>query len=134
MGKTALIVDDSKSARVVLRRMLETLGYSNIAECEDGSQAVDLAETGTIDLIFMDMDMPVMDGITACKEILLRMEQQAPDIIALTAHAFNEHRTECADAGMSHFIAKPIEKDAIRRAIQEVEHTIAQRQRDSCPA
>ena len=70
------------------------------------------------DVVFMDWNMPVMDGITATKKIRQKFENpEKPWIVAMTAHAMPDHQQTCYDAGMNDFVAKPIESNTIAKAL-----------------
>ena len=106
-----LIAEDNLVNQRVLQLFLETLGYiPTIAN--NGLEALEAMKTQTYDVIFMDMQMPKMDGITATKQIRQDCGQQ-PWIVALTANALPEDRQLCIDAGMNDFITKPIQIENI---------------------
>ena len=107
---------------MILEDLLQHEGAS-VEFVENGKQAVDkFTQFGRqqVDIILMDIQMPVMDGFTAARKIL----QQAADvpIIGVTAHALHEERDKCLDAGMLDHVTKPIDPDelvlAIRRCLQ----------------
>ncbi|MEM7656585.1 MAG: PAS domain S-box protein [Bacteroidota bacterium] len=115
-----LIVEDNAINQKVAARSLKKLGLE--AEVAgNGEEALDALELATYDLIFMDMQMPVMDGLTATREIRRRYpdDPRQPLIIAMTANAMAEDRQRCLDAGMNDYISKPIRLDDIRNALQE---------------
>lgn len=91
---------------------------------ENGQIAVDMvknAPSGTYDLIFMDMQMPVMDGCTAAEQIraLPREDTKGLPIIAMTANAFADDRQKTRDAGMNGHLAKPLDLDQLRRVLEK---------------
>ena len=89
---------------------LEKWGCS-VKSVENGFEALVALDGATFDVVLMDVSMPMMDGLEATKEIRareLRLGTHIP-IIALTAHAFEEDRKTCVDAGMDDFISKPID-------------------------
>eukprot|EP01022_Parablepharisma_sp_SALTPOND_P020374 TRINITY_DN36_c0_g2_i4.p1 TRINITY_DN36_c0_g2~~TRINITY_DN36_c0_g2_i4.p1 ORF type:complete len:782 (-),score=61.39 TRINITY_DN36_c0_g2_i4:5432-7777(-) len=110
-----LVVDDNELNRCVVKGMVKKLGF-NTTEADNGKAAIDkltelqaLNQDGTI-VVFMDVDMPVMDGIEATAEIRKANKSPQPQIIALTAFASEAERTKCLDAGMNGFISKPLTK------------------------
>ena len=109
-GVRILVVDDSRINRDVAERILAEEG-AQVALAENGRIAIDwlLAHPGAIDLVLMDVQMPVMDGIEATR-ILRSMAAFAElPIVALTAGAFSSHQDAARNAGMTHFIAKPFD-------------------------
>ena len=94
----------------LIMRMIEKAGHAVVA-VEDGAQAVDALFTSgeTFDLVLMDIQMPVMDGLQATREIRQRLNGQALPIIALTANAFPEEIERCFEAGMDVHLKKPID-------------------------
>lgn len=112
-----LLVEDNMINQIIAQTMLETLGYI-VTIANNGQEAVDLFKYHQHSIIFMDMQMPVMDGITATLEIL-KLDASVP-IIAMTANALNEDKKKCFDAGMKSFITKPIQLNDIAKAIIQV--------------
>jgi PAS domain S-box-containing protein len=109
-GIRILVVDDSGINRDVAEQILAEEG-ALVTLADNGRTAVDwlLAHPGEIDLVLMDVQMPVMDGIEATR-ILRSMPQFATlPIVALTAGAFSSHQEAARNAGMDHFIAKPFD-------------------------
>jgi CheY-like chemotaxis protein/HPt (histidine-containing phosphotransfer) domain-containing protein len=109
-GKRILVVDDGPSNRKLISLVLRRAGVE-ATMAEDGQRAVDLAGSGAFDLILMDMQMPVMDGYTATRQ--LRNRGLDIPIIALTAHAMREDQNKCLDAGCSGYLPKPIQQDLL---------------------
>ncbi|HEU0121781.1 MAG TPA: response regulator, partial [Bryobacteraceae bacterium] len=108
-----LVVEDNRTNQQVVRLLLERLGCE-VTVAGDGQQALQLCRLHSFDLIFMDMQMPVMDGLEATRNLLQLAAPtcQAP-IIALTANAMEEDRQRCLDAGMSDYVAKPVVRDEL---------------------
>jgi len=112
-----LVVEDTESNKFVIKVILNMLGH-NVHIADNGSEALTFLEENEdlIDLILMDVSMPVMDGITATK--LIRDKGFKTPIIALTAHALESDRVKCLEAGMDGFISKPVRRQDIFEAIQ----------------
>lgn len=108
-----LLVEDNSINQKLAKVMLKRLGYScDIAS--NGAEAItaidDMIKVGkAYDIVLMDLQMPIMDGFQATKEILKKFSNQSPIIVAMTANVFKEDREKCTNIGMSDFIAKPIE-------------------------
>ncbi len=114
-----LVVDDNEINLMLIIKILSKLGY----ECKkalNGQIAVDMVKTEHFDLIFMDMQMPVMDGTFASTEIRKHYRiYEYPVIIALTANALADGRDKCLEAGMQDFIAKPFKPTQIEEIIKK---------------
>ncbi|MDR0992917.1 MAG: response regulator [Ruminococcus sp.] len=108
IGKRILIVEDVEVNRMITAGMLEDTGCV-IDEAENGEIAVALARQNDYDLILMDMQMPIMDGLTATR-IIREFAPEIP-IIAMTANAFKEDAEACVEAGMNAHLAKPIDPE-----------------------
>ena len=102
-----LLVDDNHVNRNVGKEMLEILGYE-VEMAENGLEAVEAVRKNCYNIVLMDCEMPVMDGLQATRKI--RREQSAHiPIVAVTAHALDTQRTICSEAGMDDFITKPLQ-------------------------
>ncbi len=103
--KTILIVDDDLTNRLVLRALISEAGYKSI-EVENGEQAVHAVEQNHIDIILLDVMMPVMNGYEAAKIIKSRQKRFVP-IIFLTAMTDEDALAKCIEAGGDDFLTKP---------------------------
>ncbi|MDE3123752.1 MAG: response regulator [Paracoccaceae bacterium] len=103
--QTVLLVEDNGINRTMIRRMIERAGHA-VTEAGNGAEAVAAAAGQAFDVIFMDVSMPVMDGLQATREIRAAGGRQR--IIGLTAHVLPQQRSECLEAGMDEVEAKPI--------------------------
>lgn len=83
----------------------------------NGEQAVEAVENGSYELVFMDIQMPIMDGMEATAEIKKQHGDKSPTIIALTANAMDGDRERFLEAGMDDYIAKPISLDALKNFV-----------------
>lgn len=115
--KKLLVVEDEPIVRELVRGMLEGLGAS-VWTAEDGAVALRLATEQVFDLILMDVQMPVMDGLEATRRIRGLTNGSNVLILGLTANAFAEHKAQCYEAGMNDFITKPIRPDRLRAIVE----------------
>lgn len=109
-GRKLLLAEDNPINRRVLHKALSLEGYS-VESVENGREAVELFEQQDFDLVIMDMQMPVMDGLRATRIIREQENRQGrtnTPVIALTAHAVEEVRRRCLEAGMDEVLSKPI--------------------------
>jgi len=115
-----LIVDDAPTNRLVSQTMLGRLGVDTLT-AENGQQAVDQVMAGVmIDLVLMDVEMPVLNGLRATQIIRqweLDMHQPRLPIVALTASAYEADRQEALAAGMDDFIAKPVHMEQLQHVL-----------------
>lgn len=112
-----LLADDNNVNQMVALRMLERLGYrADIAS--NGKEAVDAVESIKYDLIFMDILMPEMDGLEACRIIKSNsLLKPAPIIIAMTANAMSGDQENYLKAGMDDYISKPVNLDELKNML-----------------
>ncbi len=118
-GKVLLVEDQPMNQKIV-SMMLQKLGYE-VEIADNGREAVDLVNGGgAFDLVLMDLQMPVMGGVEASKEIRRNfLLPKQPVIVALTGHALTGVREECRKAGMDRFMTKPVSLDDLRRCIKD---------------
>ena len=107
-----LLVEDDAINQEVACDLLRSQGFV-VDIAANGEEALARAETKAYDTILMDVQMPVMDGLTATRELRLRPSSVHTPILAMTASAFAEDKLACQEAGMDDFIAKPIRPDAL---------------------
>ncbi|MDH5545093.1 MAG: response regulator [Gammaproteobacteria bacterium] len=117
ISATVLLVEDNKVNQILIEKMLVRAGV-DVEIADNGRAAIDIATRKYFDLIIMDIKMPVMDGISATKE-LRRLGCVTP-IVALTANALIEDKNSCLKAGMNAYLTKPVEKDKFYMVIQEM--------------
>ena len=115
-----LLVDDQPLNHKIVTLFLQRLGYKDVSIANNGQEGVEQAKHGNFDIIFMDLQMPVMGGVEAAKEIrgnfLLKNQ---PAIIAMTGHALSGVKETCLEAGMNDFLTKPVSMDDFRRVIPQ---------------
>ena len=105
-----LVVDDVPVNLVVIEKMLDSLGYM-VESATNGREAVEAVRNGNYDMIFMDIQMPEMDGLEATRRIrALDVEQSSIPIVAITANTMESDRDACIETGMNDFLAKPFVK------------------------
>jgi PAS domain S-box-containing protein len=110
-ARILVVEDDPLNCEVALDQLAGVGLTADVAE--NGQIALDRARTTTYDLILMDMQMPVMDGLEASRHILALPGRSTVAIVAMTANAFAEDRSACLDAGMVDYLSKPVEPAAL---------------------
>jgi signal transduction histidine kinase len=115
-----LIAEDNQVNQLVITKILSRLGH-NYEVANNGEEAVDLATKNNFDLIFMDMQMPIMGGVQA--SILIReiADYKTIPIVAVTANVLEEDRNKCIDAGMEFFLAKPVSVKSVNEILSKIE-------------
>jgi signal transduction histidine kinase/DNA-binding NarL/FixJ family response regulator len=115
-----LLVEDNRVNQMVATRFLDRLGQE-VVVAGDGAQAVSIAREQSFDVILMDMQMPVMDGIEATRRIIADggLCSTTP-IIAMTANASDDDRRRCIEAGMAGFESKPVTMERLRNVIHSI--------------
>jgi signal transduction histidine kinase/ActR/RegA family two-component response regulator len=112
-GKRILLAEDEPINReIALMLLLEEVGL-NVDMAEDGREAVEKASSGSYAIILMDMQMPVLDGLDATRQIRQLPGHQATPILAMTANAFAENKDQCFNAGMDDFLTKPVKPEIL---------------------
>jgi CheY-like chemotaxis protein len=111
--KTVLIAEDNDSNYILMTYILKR-SYQFL-RAKNGKEAVDAVENGGIDLVLMDVKMPIMDGLEATATI----KEKHPElpVIALTANAFESDRNLAMEAGCNDFLSKPVSSEACLKAI-----------------
>jgi len=116
-GLKILVAEDNKVNQMVTMRMLQKMGCEADLAC-DGASAISCVEANAYDVVLMDAHMPVVDGLEATRRIRgMPGTRNAVPIVAVTASATNEDRARCLAAGMNDYLTKPIEIEALRRAL-----------------
>ncbi|HWX53010.1 MAG TPA: response regulator [Verrucomicrobiae bacterium] len=114
-----LVAEDNHVNQLLARRLLESMGHV-VTVVENGKMAVETLEQKPFDLVFMDIQMPELDGLEATAAIRARERQGSGHIpiIAMTAHAMTGDRGRCLLAGMDDYLAKPVSKQELARVIE----------------
>ena len=113
-----MIVDDMKMMRTAIRRYLNTLGYNNIIEAENGAEAVKKFHDNKVSFIFMDLVMPIMTGVEALKKI--RETDTEIPITMLTSVADQKTIDDCMMHGILDYILKPLNAESGPETIKKV--------------
>ncbi|MFN0078107.1 MAG: ATP-binding protein [Prosthecobacter sp.] len=114
-----LLVEDQPLNQKIAIMLLQRLGYAKMDVANNGVEAVSMvAQGGGYDIVFMDLQMPVMGGIEATRLIRANFQlKHQPAIIAMTGHALTGVKEECRECGMNAFLTKPVSLDDFRRVI-----------------
>ncbi len=116
MPLSILLAEDNVVNQKVATRLFAKFGYE-IDVANNGVEAIKSIEEGEYDLVFMDIQMPEMDGLEATRCIIERWGDDRPRIVALTANAMREDRENCFEAGMDEYLTKPFKPNELRDAI-----------------
>jgi PAS domain S-box-containing protein len=119
MGLYVLLVEDNLVNQLVAMKLLQAL-QARVIIAENGQQALEVLKTENVDVVLMDIQMPVMDGLTATKHIRAQQQFSNLPVIAMTAHAREEDKQQCFEVGMNLHIAKPVSIDNLGISILKV--------------
>ena len=116
LGAKILVVEDNELNQEVALGLLESEGFV-VEIANNGQEAVEMVSQYPYDIVLMDMQMPVMDGLTATREIRKLDQFKDLPILAMTANAMDQDKEKCAEAGMNDHVAKPIDPDELFNAL-----------------
>ena len=118
-GKSILLVDDNEINRLIATEVLEDFGVV-VEEACDGKEAVSKVSAGSYDVILMDIQMPVMDGVEATRTIIKDHPGHHAPIVAMTAHVMQDEIEGFYNAGMVGHVGKPIDTDELKKVLVSV--------------
>ncbi|CCQ10744.1 BarA sensory histidine kinase (= VarS = GacS) [Pseudoalteromonas luteoviolacea B = ATCC 29581] len=118
-----LVADDNDANLKLITTLLEEQ-VESIDKAHNGAQAISLCKSHKYDIIFMDIQMPITDGITACKTILDASLNEDTPIFAVTAHALTTEKEELLKIGFKGYLTKPIDEDMLKQTICDVSQTV----------
>ncbi len=129
-GMKALLAEDNELSQEIGKFLLEEVGFEVVDIAENGSRAVELfcqSEPGTYDFIFMDVQMPILDGLEATRQIRgsKRKDSRKVRILAMTANTYPEDIQSCLDAGMNGHLSKPLSMNRLQELLKETMETTA---------
>jgi two-component system, sensor histidine kinase RpfC len=117
---SVLVAEDNRINQQVIERMLRSAGHT-VTLVDDGGKALDALETDSFDIVLIDVNMPVMNGLDVVKlHRFATGEGEAPPFIALTADATEETRRECEEAGIAAYLTKPVDMEQLLLVINGV--------------
>jgi two-component system cell cycle response regulator DivK len=121
---TIIVADDRASSRELIRTMIESIGHE-VLEAENGAQVLDLLRRKAADLnaprlVLLDLQMPVMDGFTAVREMQANPQFADIPVIALTASAMTGDRERALNGGFTGYITKPVRLKDLRGEIERI--------------
>lgn len=117
--KSCLVVDDSKVIRKVARRILEELSFS-VEEAVDGQDALDACERNMPDVVLLDWNMPIMDGLEFMKTLRAQQHVEQPCIVFCTTENDMSHIRTAIEAGANEYIMKPFDREIIEAKFIQV--------------
>jgi len=115
-GASVLVVEDHEINQEVVKEILSQFGLE-VHIANNGQEAIEFLERMPVDLVLMDVQMPVMDGLTATRLIRQQKQFDRLPIIAMTAHAMPEDQKQCLDAGMNDYLTKPVDLKELSRVL-----------------
>ena len=114
-----LVVEDFEDNRFMMRRLLEMSGYE-VVEAVNGRQAIEMAESLRPDIILMDLSLPMLDGLTATRQIRQREGLGKVPIVAVSAHDSADFHAEALAAGCNEYVTKPIDFDQLVQLLNQL--------------
>jgi len=115
---TVLVAEDSRDTRIMLKRAFELKGY-HVFEAEDGQEALEIAQRQRPNLILMDLNMPVLDGLEAVRSFRqLEGNGEHVPIVAITAYDVYGMEEAALETGCNHYLSKPLDLEELDRTLK----------------
>jgi two-component system, chemotaxis family, chemotaxis protein CheY len=115
-----LVVDDFSTMRRIVKNLLNDLGYTNVAEADDGNTALPMLQTGGFDFLVTDWNMPGMPGLDLLKAVRADPKLAKMPVLMLTAEAKREQIIEAAQAGVNGYVIKPFTAITLKEKIDKI--------------
>ena len=124
-GLKFLVVDDFSTMRRIVKNVLQDLGYTDVAEADDGKTALPLLQAGGFDFLITDWNMPGMPGIDLLKAVRADPKLARLPVLMLTAEAKREQIVQAAQAGVNGYVVKPFTPATLKEKLDRIFETMA---------
>lgn len=115
-----LVVDDFSTMRRIIKNVLQELGYTNVAEADDGATALPLLQNGDFDFLITDWNMPGMQGIELLRAVRADARLGKLPVLMVTAEAKREQIVEAAQAGVNGYVIKPFTATTLKEKLDKI--------------
>jgi len=115
-----LVVDDFSTMRRIIKNLLHDLGYSNVAEADDGNTALPMLQQGDFDFLITDWNMPGMPGLDLLKAVRADAKLKGMPVLMLTAESKREQIVEAAQAGVNGYVIKPFTAVTLKEKLDKI--------------
>ena len=115
-----LVVDDFSTMRRIIKNLLNDMGYTNVAEADDGNTALPMLKSGSFDFLITDWNMPGMHGLDLLKQVRADARLAKLPVLMLTAEAKRDQIVEAAQAGVSGYVIKPFTAVTLKEKIEKI--------------
>ena len=119
-GIRFLVVDDFSTMRRIIKNFLTDLGYTNVAEADDGKTALPVLKSGGVDFLITDWNMPGMPGLELLREVRSDPATKKLPVLMVTAEAKREQIVEAAQAGVNGYVVKPFTAQTLKEKIDKI--------------
>lgn len=115
-----LIVDDFATMRGIIKNLLRDLGFTNVAEADDGHTALPVLRSGSFDFLITDWNMPIMTGLDLLKAVRGDAKLAKLPVLLVTAEAKRDQIVEAAQAGVNGYVVKPFTANTLKEKIDKI--------------